>query len=63
MQPSVVLSKIRKLILVKSNLNLIYIELVNMANVGLKNNIFLLKTQSDRLTLFLISLIFLIKTT
>lgn len=63
MQPSVVLSKIRKLILLKSNLNLIYIELVNMANVGLKNNIFLFKTWSDHLTLFLISLIFLIKTT
>lgn len=44
MQPSVVLSKIRKAILVKSNLNLIYIELVNVANVGLKNNIFLVKT-------------------
>lgn len=40
MQPSVVLSKMRKIILVKINLYLIYIELVNIANVGLNNIIF-----------------------
>ena len=42
MQPSVLLSKMRKIILVKSNLYfiyIIYIELVNIAYVGLKDNI------------------------